>query len=109
MRNAALVLGLTTLVWAVPLHATTLEEAIAAAKEHAPEVDVAEAESDIAKARLQQAKSGGRPSAILSGTIGAGRLDPKGYFGLTADNKRGLALPRPRRAWSRRRQILSPM
>ncbi len=48
MRNAALVLGLTTLVWAVPLHATTLEEAIAAAKEHAPEVDVAEAESDIA-------------------------------------------------------------
>ena len=86
MRKLALVLGLSTLAWVTPLHATTLEEAIAAAKEHAPEVEVAEAESDIAKARLQQAKSGGRPSATLSGTIGAGRLDPKGYFGLTADN-----------------------
>jgi outer membrane protein len=71
---------------AAPLHATTLEEAIAAAKQHAPELEIAEAESDLAKAQLQQARSGGRPSAILSGSIGTGHLDPKGYFGLTADN-----------------------
>ena len=86
MRKSALVLGLCLCTAAAPLHATTLEEAIAAAKQHAPELEIAEAESDLAKAQLQQARSGGRPSAILSGSIGTGHLDPKGYFGLAADN-----------------------
>ena len=86
MKKPAIAFFLTGLVWTAPLQATTLEEAIAAAQEHAPDIAIAEAEGDVAKARVEQAKSGGRPNATLSGTAGFGRLDPKGYFGLTADN-----------------------
>lgn len=68
------------------VQATTLDEAIAAARKHAPEVDAADAELSAAEARLDQARAGGRPTATLSGTIGIGYLDPQGYFGLSADN-----------------------
>lgn len=71
---------------AAPVPAATLDEAIAAAMEHAPEIAEAEAEGDAARGRLQQARSGGLPQASLSGTWGVGRLDPKNYFGLPADN-----------------------
>lgn len=67
-------------------NATTLEEAIAAAMRHAPEIVVADAEADVAKARLEQARSGQLPTATLSGTIGYGRLDPQSFFGLGAAN-----------------------
>jgi outer membrane protein len=71
--------------FACPAHATTLEEAIAAAMAHAPEMVMAEAEADAADARVDQARSGRKPTGTVSGTIGFGRLDPKGYFGLSAD------------------------
>ncbi|MBT2189069.1 TolC family protein [Sphingobium sp. H33] len=64
--------------------AATLEEAIAAALRHAPEIVVADAETDAAKARLEQARSGRLPTATLSGTIGYGRLDPQNFFNLGA-------------------------
>ncbi|MCB4858731.1 TolC family outer membrane protein [Sphingobium sp. PNB] len=67
-------------------NATTLDEAIAAAMRHAPEIVVADAETDAAKARLDQARSGQLPTATLSGTIGYGRLDPQSFFGLGAAN-----------------------
>jgi outer membrane protein len=63
---------------------TTVDGAIAAALAHAPEIDAAKAEHDIAKGRLEQARSGGLPSASISGTVGYGRLDPLGFFGLDA-------------------------
>lgn len=60
----------------------TLEQAIAEAEAHAPVVEEADAEHDAAAARTTQARSGGLPSATLTGTVGAGHLDPRGFFGL---------------------------
>ncbi|TNE44868.1 MAG: TolC family protein [Sphingomonadales bacterium] len=78
--------GAVALCPAMPVHATTLDEAIAAALAHAPEIAEADAEGDAAKGRLQQARSGGLPQASLTGTYGVGRLNPQNYFGLSADN-----------------------
>ena len=64
--------------------ATTLEEAIAAALAHAPEIAAADAEAEAAKGRLQQARSAFAPSLSLNGTVGQGRLDPTAFFGLDA-------------------------
>lgn len=69
---------------AVPAQATTLEDAIAAAMTHAPEIDAARADADAADARIKEAKAQGLPTVTLSGTIGYGRLDPQGFFGLPA-------------------------
>ena len=71
---------------AAPAQATTVEEAIAAAMRHAPEIEAARADTDAADARIREARAQGLPSATLSGTIGYGRLDPLGYFGLPAAN-----------------------
>ncbi|WP_342248984.1 TolC family protein [Sphingomonas sp. OTU376] len=62
----------------------TLEQAIAEAEAHAPAIDLADADSDAAAARTDQARAAGLPSATLTGTIGIGRLDPGGFFGLPA-------------------------
>lgn len=71
---------------AAPAQATTLEDALAAAMRHAPEIEAARADTDAADARIREARAQGLPSATLSGTIGYGRLDPLGYFGLPAAN-----------------------
>lgn len=71
---------------AAPAQATTLEEAIAAALRHAPEIEAARADTDAADARIREARGQGLPSATLSGMIGYGRLDPQGYFGLPGAN-----------------------
>lgn len=63
-------------------HGATLEEALAAALAHAPEVAAADADADAATARLDQARAEHMPTATLSGSIGYGRLDPGGFFGL---------------------------
>jgi outer membrane protein len=66
--------------------ATTLDQVIAAAIGHAPEIAIADAEADAAGARLDQARSGRLPTATLTGTIGYGRLNPQNFFGLGAAN-----------------------
>lgn len=71
---------------ALRAHATTLDEAIDAAMTHAPEIEAARADTDAADARIDEAKGHGLPSATLSGSIGYGRLDPGGFFGLTAED-----------------------
>jgi len=86
-RIARLMLWLAApLAVSTAAQATTLEEALAAAIVHAPEIAAADADADAAKARLEQAKAGRLPTATLSGTIGYGRLDPRGFFGLGAAN-----------------------
>jgi outer membrane protein len=72
--------------FAIPASATTLDEAIAASLAHAPEIAAADAKADAARGRLDQAQSGRLPTVTLSGTIGVGRLDPKEFFGLSADD-----------------------
>ncbi|WP_313670173.1 TolC family protein [Sandarakinorhabdus sp.] len=67
--------------WAAPI---TLDEAIAAAETHAPSLAMARAEADAADKRADAARAAGGPTATLTGSIGWGRLDPGGYFGLTA-------------------------
>lgn len=80
-----LAIGLLASV-ALPTQATTLDEAIAAAMTHAPEIAVARADSDTAAARVREAKAGGLPTATLTVTVGIGRLDPQNFFGLGAAN-----------------------
>lgn len=69
---------------AAPVQAMTLEQAITAALGHAPELAAARAELDIAGARVDTARGGGLPTATITGTVGVGRLDPQGFFGLSA-------------------------
>lgn len=75
----------------LPAAAVTLDDAIAAALRHAPEIAAAEAEAGAAKARLDQAEAGRLPTATITGTYGYGRLDPKDFFGLGAENVRPRA------------------
>lgn len=86
-RTARLLLCLATSFAAgTAARATTLDEAIAAAIAHAPEIAAADAEADAARARLDQAHGGNLPTVSVSGMVGYGRLDPRGFFGLYAAN-----------------------
>lgn len=85
MLRAGLTL-VSALVLAAPAAAVSLEDAIAAALAAAPEARAAEAGLDAARARLSQARGAALPTASISGTIGTGRLDPRGYFGLQASD-----------------------
>lgn len=86
MTRSAPILACLLASVAMPAQATTLDQAIAAAVAHAPEIEAARADADAAEARIGEARGHGLPSATLSGTIGQGRLDPRGYFGLPAAN-----------------------
>jgi outer membrane protein len=80
-RRLALLL---LLLPAAPAGAVTLDEAIAAALSHDPSIAVADAGRDAADGRVTQARSGALPTVTLRGSVGYGRLDPLGYFGLNA-------------------------
>lgn len=64
----------------------TLEAAMAAAEAQAPALAAAAADADAADHRAAAARAAAGPSATLTGSIGWGRLDPGGYFGLTASD-----------------------
>lgn len=86
MRLTAGLLLAASVSVAAPAMATTLDEAIVAAMEHAPEIAASDAEADAAKGRLDQAQSARLPTVTLSGSIGIGWLDPKEFFGLGAED-----------------------
>ncbi len=67
-------------------HSETIDQAIAAAVARDPDLAAANAERDAAQARLEQARAASSPTVTLSGTIGVGRLDPQGFFGISADD-----------------------
>lgn len=69
-----------------PASAQTLDDVIAAAMAHSPQLAAARARETAAEARLDGAHAERGPSLRVEGQIGAGRLDPQGYFGLSADN-----------------------
>lgn len=78
-----LLLGLLAGI-ALPAQALSLEEAIAAAVAHAPELEAAHADAQAAAARVREARGHALPTATLSASVGHGRLDPQGFFGLRA-------------------------
>jgi outer membrane protein len=82
VRRSALAILL--LAAAAPAAAVTLEEAQAAALQANPAIAEADARLDQARARVRQADGALLPIATIEGSYGAGRLDPKGYFGLQA-------------------------
>lgn len=73
-------------VQVAPAEAMTLDEALSAAFAHAPALAEAEAGIEAAGGRLTQARAATRPSAAVSGSLGVGWLDPRGYFGLEGEN-----------------------
>lgn len=87
---APLALGCAALPSAIA--AQDLPATIAAALEHAPERDAAAAGEAAAKARLDRAKAERNPSLAVEGTAGTGRIDPGGFFGLTAANTTPVAV-----------------
>jgi outer membrane protein len=79
MRSSRLALLFAAL--ASPAGAVTLDDAIAAALAHDPSISIADADRDAAGGRLTQARSAGLPNVRLSGSIGVGQLDMRGFFG----------------------------
>ncbi len=77
-------LMIALLASAMPADALSLDEAIRAAQAGNPDAVEAEARQAGAVARLAEARGAALPTATASGSIGTGRLDPQGYFGLQA-------------------------
>ncbi|WP_338467450.1 TolC family protein [Novosphingobium sp. ZN18A2] len=71
---------------ATPAAAQSLDETMAAAIGHSPELAAARARERAAQGRVNGARAEHMPSLTAQGEVGVGRLDPKGYFGLTADD-----------------------
>lgn len=84
MRRLALFLAVCVLGGVA--RAETVDEAIAAAVARDPDLAAAAAERDAAQARLDQARAASDPTVSVSGTIGVGRLDPRGFFDIPAAN-----------------------
>ncbi|GAA4777612.1 outer membrane channel protein TolC [Stakelama sediminis] len=83
-RLAILSLVLGGAAIAVPVHAQSLDQVIAAAIEHSPALEAARAQADAAQAGVDAARAERMPKLSVEGQVGTGRLDPKGYFGLQA-------------------------
>lgn len=62
--------------------AQTLDQAIADALAHAPEIAAADAGVEAATARIDQARAAQSVTTDLQATIGAGHIDMHGFFGM---------------------------
>lgn len=91
-RYASLLLAASCLFTASQAPAQDLPTTIADALEHAPAIDAAAAGEDAAKAKLDRAKAERMPMLTVEGSAGTGRIDPGGFFGLTADNTTPVAV-----------------
>lgn len=84
MRRAALIAASALLALPVVAQATTLEQAIAAARAYNPDLRSARAQTDAADARLDAAKGVRLPTVGLAGEYMSGRNDLGGFFGFAA-------------------------
>ncbi len=84
MRRAALIAASALFAFPLVARATTLEEAIAAARAYDPDLRSARAQTDAAEARLDAAKGARLPSVGLAGEYMSGRNDLGGFFGFAA-------------------------
>jgi outer membrane protein len=89
-----LVVGAALASLAVSASAQRLDTVIAEAMVRSPSLKGAQARAESARAGVSAAKAERAPSAALEGQIGVGRIDPQGFFGLTADD----VVPRSARA-----------
>lgn len=90
-----LILPLVTLscvVSAPTASAQDLAAAITDALVNAPSLAEANAGEAAAKARLDRARAESNPLLRVEGSVGAGRIDNGGFFGITADNVTPLAV-----------------
>jgi len=85
MRPATVLLAITMLASGSLASAQDLPTAIAEAHARSSALEAAEADSDAAEARVDQARAAGGPSARVEAMAGVGRIDPGGFFGLTAE------------------------
>lgn len=84
MRAAALIAAGVLLALPPAAGATTLEDAIAAARAYNPDLRAARAQADSANARLDAAKGARLPTVALTGEYMSGRNDLGGFFGFAA-------------------------
>lgn len=91
-RFIAGLLAATCMIAAPRVLAQDLPTAIADALDHAPALESAAAGEDAAKARLDRARAERMPLLTIEGSAGQGRIDPGGFFGLTADNTTPVAV-----------------
>jgi outer membrane protein len=85
-------LPLSCLAASPPAAAQDLDAAIADALANTPSLAAAEADEAAAKARLDRAKTERNPLLRVEGSVGTGRIDNGGFFGITADDTTPLAL-----------------
>lgn len=93
MRRLLLsLLPLSCIALPLPAAAQSLDAAIADALEHAPALAEATAGEAAAKARLDRARAERNPLLRIDASVGAGRIDNGGFFGITAASTTPLAL-----------------
>lgn len=94
MRHMLLVavLPLSCIAAAPRVAAQDLDAAIADALASTPVLAEAAANEAAAKARLDRARAESNPLLRVEGSVGTGRIDNGGFFGITADNVTPLAL-----------------
>jgi len=86
MRTAVLSALLAGAAIARPASAQSLDAVVAAALDHSPALQAAHARADSAQAKVDEARAQRAPTVSLDGEIGTGRIDPQGFFGLSADD-----------------------
>lgn len=84
--------ALSCVVSASAASAQDLAATIADALANVPALAEADAGEAAAKARVDQARAEKNPLLRLEGSAGIGRIDNRGFFGITADNVSPLAL-----------------
>ncbi len=87
MRWTVLILALAGVILpCTPATAESLDAIVAASLAHSPSLAAARAREDAAKAQVDEVRAEHMPSATAQGQIGVGRIDPRGFFGLSADD-----------------------
>ncbi|WP_439570731.1 TolC family protein [Sphingomonas sp.] len=82
---SALLAASAAVAFGAPVQAQSLDTVVEATLARSPDLAAARARADGAAARLDQARAERMPSASVQGQVGVGRIDPQGFFGLTAD------------------------
>lgn len=85
-RLAAILLCASCAVAAPPVAAQDLTTAIAGALGHSPVLEEADAGRAAADARVRQAQAERNPLLRVEGSVGVGRIDNGGFFGIAADD-----------------------